>query len=335
MLSPEPLKKPCPVQGLVREEKYYTRACPVQRLFGASLHTNPALFSSIPMYLLSINHHRKNQNALEALLHAYISWGWEEEDLGESTLFTIYFDQEKTCRIFKGLVLENCPGADIQEKKVPLQDWNSAWKDFFKPIEVDERFIILPDWLKNTSQDRISIIITPKMAFGTGHHATTHLCLQAVSRLYARGLLPPDTRFLDLGTGSGILGIACAKLGMTGLGVDIDPTAVGNALENIAANRVGERFQVVEGEIASLDPDIKFDLILGNILSSTLQQLAREILMRLNPSGVLILSGIIDYQAPRLAKHYQELGLPKPVELKNQEWSALIWTGSCKKNQNP
>ena len=281
------------------------------------------------MFKLKIKTRPDEKETLESLLYEHISWGWEEEELpGQALVFDIYFHQEDAGYRFKELALSLCPNIEILEETVPVQDWNSAWKNFFTPIEVDQRFVVLPDWLKHEKESAVPIIITPKMAFGTGHHATTHLCLQAVSRLWDMGHLQSGQNFLDLGTGSGILGIACARLGMSGLGLDIDHVAVDNALENIEINQVRDLFQVREGDLSSLGPDQKFNLILGNILSSTLKQLAPKIIRHLDDSGVLILSGILTDQASSVEKRYQELGLGQPARINMQEWSALVWAGS-------
>ena len=280
------------------------------------------------MFKLKIKANPSDIESLETLLYEHISWGWEEEELSDQTwVFSIFFHQEDAGLRFKELSLSMCPHIEILEETVPVQDWNSAWKNFFTPIEVDQRFVVLPDWLKHEKKSAFPIIITPKMAFGTGHHATTHLCLQAVSRLWDLGYLKSGQNFLDLGTGSGILGIACARLGLSGLGLDIDPVAVDNAFENSEINGVRELFQVREGDLSALGPEQKYNLILGNILSSTLKQLAPEIISHLDSAGVLILSGILTDQASSVEKRYQELGLGQPARLNMQEWSALIWAG--------
>ncbi len=280
------------------------------------------------MFKLKIKSGQDEKETLESLLYEHISWGWEEDELSDQTCeLSIYFHQENAGFRFKELTLSVCPNIEILEENVPVQDWNNAWKDFFTPIEVDQRFVVLPDWLQHEKQASVPIIITPKMAFGTGHHATTHLCLQAVSRLWDLGYLKSGQNFLDLGTGSGILGIACARLGMSGLGLDIDPVAVENALENTQINRVREMFQVREGDLSVLGPEQKFNLVLGNILSSTLKQLAPNIIRHLDDTGVLILSGILTEQASGVEERYKALGLGRPARLNMQEWSALIWAG--------
>ncbi len=278
------------------------------------------------MHQLKILLDKKDLDVVQPLLHEHITWGWEEEDQGGHILMTIYFDQGQQVLDFKAQALSLRPNLKLLEENVPAQDWKTSWQEFFTPIDVENRFLILPNWLHNAGQDRITLSIIPKMAFGTGHHATTYLCLQAISRLFDQGLLTPKANFLDLGSGSGILGIACAKLGMTGLGLDIDPVAVENAQENIQLNQVRESFQVQEGNLSVLPPDAQYDLILGNILSSTLKHMAPDIVKHLTQQGVLILSGILEEQALEVSKCYQNQGLNEPLQLQHEEWSALIWT---------
>ncbi len=286
------------------------------------------------MYKLKIRLDSKDFPAIEPLLYELISWGWEEEESRDSKILTIYFDVEQNGQNFRNQMLEQCPDARvIEETFSDPSDWENAWREFFRPIDIDGRFQVLPDWLSTDDKDRIPIIITPKMAFGTGHHATTHLCLQALSRLHDQALPGPGTVFLDLGTGSGILGIACAKLGMSGLGLDIDPVAVENARENIKNNVVQENFKALEGDISALGPGSKFNLILANILSSTLNQLAPDIVKHLSSPGVLILSGILTEQADAVAHRYRQFGLGEPLMLKRDEWSALIWIKGTSKDE--
>lgn len=278
------------------------------------------------MYKLKIELDGNDFAAIEPLLYELITWGWEEEEDNSSKILTFFFDLEQKGQDFRNLIVEQCPYAIIIEETISdPSNWENAWREFFTPIDIEGRFLVLPDWLSSDDRDRIPIIITPKMAFGTGHHATTHLCLLALSRLYDQGLPGPGAVFLDLGTGSGILGIACSRLGMTGLGLDIDPVAVENARDNIKNNEVQEKFEVLEGDLNTLEPDSKFNLILGNILSSTLQRLAPDIVKLLDSPGVLILSGILTEQADAVALRYRQLGLGEPLTLKREEWSALIW----------
>ena len=161
------------------------------------------------------------------------------------------------------------------------------------------------------------------MAFGTGHHATTALCLECISALHGGGRLGEQTRFLDLGTGSGILGIGCAKLGASGMGIDNDPVALENAEENVRINGVEDKVRLVLGSIDQAEGP--FDLVVANILADPLIQMAPEIHSRVAPGGLLVLSGILASQAERVADAYKKLGRPEPQLRISGEWAALYW----------
>jgi ribosomal protein L11 methyltransferase len=132
--------------------------------------------------------------------------------------------------------------------------------------------------------------------------------------------------FLDLGTGSGILGIGLAKLGLHGQGLDIDPQAIACARENAEINNVAEAFSVAVGGITTLPEDKRFQVIVANILSKPLIFMAKDILSHLAPGGCLALSGILVEQAQDVIRAYKRLGLPDPVQRDEGEWCGLLWT---------
>ncbi|MCK4824407.1 50S ribosomal protein L11 methyltransferase, partial [bacterium] len=144
---------------------------------------------------------------------------------------------------------------------IPAQDWNSQWRKNFKPIKVTSRIIVKPPWEKcNCSGNQVVVDIMPRMAFGTGTHETTQLCL-ALLEIYMK----PGEAVLDIGTGSGILAITAAKLGACCvLAVDTDEHAVENARENVVQNGVEGRVEVLKGTVDSI-VSRTFDLILANI----------------------------------------------------------------------
>ena len=155
---------------------------------------------------------------------------------------------------------------------------------------------MLPPWLFESTplEGRKPIIIEPKSAFGTGHHNTTVLCLEAITELLASGRLKAGQRFFDVGTGSGILGIACCLNGLAGLGSDIDPVAVDNALENVVINKVADDFRIVPGSAEAGEGE-QFDLVVANILAGPLRELAPALIARMKPGACLVLSGCLLY----------------------------------------
>ena len=202
-----------------------------------------------------------------------------------------------------------------------------AWKDFFNPVTCGERFTIFPPWLnKNENNGTTHIVIEPKMAFGTGHHPTTSLCLATIGSLAGSGAIQPGNSFLDLGTGSGILGIGLAKLGLTGVGLDNDPLAIPCAVENAEINDVADSLNLAVGTIDSLGKDVLFDVIVANILSGPLIEMASDLLAHVAQGGSLVLSGILaDKQSDAVAAAYAKRGIGEPQRFIEGEWVCLVW----------
>ena len=256
------------------------------------------------------------------LMVRHVSFGWEELSLptGE-TVLRLHSDNPSLIEALEHECRAVLPEARLVREEVANQDWTAAWREFFTPVAAG-RFLVLPPWLADTpSEGRQPILIEPKSAFGTGHHATTAICLRAFSLLLDEGM-GPDAGVLDLGTGSGVLGIACATQGMQVTGTDIDPVAVDNALENSAINKVADRMTVLTGSTESVRGQ-QFDLILANILAAPLKELAEDIQALLRPGGGLILSGILGIQAESVAACYTALG--KPDYIHEGDWAGLVW----------
>lgn len=266
-----------------------------------------------------------------AFLSEQVSWGWETQFAAQDQLkIIVYLDTQARVDELVQALGKHWP--DLEYTLAPFEscDWSESWKEFFEPVRVWETFVVMPPWRADEAESSglIPLIIEPKMAFGTGHHATTALCLEAVARLWAAQRINPNTRFLDLGTGSGILALACAKLGLSGLALDIDPVAVDNALENQRLNKVEARVSTKRGDLNVLEQGQRFGLILANILAGPLARMASALVQRLEPGGCLVLSGILDEQVARVEQAYRDQGLLAPLVLTSGEWAALIW-GQC------
>jgi ribosomal protein L11 methyltransferase len=214
------------------------------------------------------------------------------------------------------------PCAQIKTASLPEQDWGENWKRFFKPVQVTSRFVVKPPWSKiRLKRGQIPIDITPGMAFGTGTHATTILCIQALEeRLQKRGL-----SVLDVGTGSGILSIIAAKLGAREVwGVDIDGVAVENARENVEKNHVSDIVKIRKGSIGNLQK--KFDVVVANIDPKSLRRMRKPLLSHLKNQGFLILSGILEGEKEKLHEYYLETGLLRCIkETQEGEWVCLTF----------
>jgi ribosomal protein L11 methyltransferase len=187
------------------------------------------------------------------------------------------------------------PIGELRTRLVDEADWAEAWKQHFHVLSLGRRLVIKPSWLRHKrTAEEVVIDLDPGMAFGTGLHPTTRLCLQALEDRADRG---PLGRVLDVGCGSGILSIAAVKLGATrALGVDIDPIAIEATEANASHNRVGRRIRAREGSIPTGDGP--FDTVLANLIAGILVELAPHLADEVVPGGTLIASGIfVDREA--------------------------------------
>ncbi len=196
-------------------------------------------------------------------------------------------------------------------KNVADEDWENNWKQYYKPIEIGKRLIVIPEWEKADLNGRVPLILNPGLAFGTGSHATTRLCLEQLDSLVSGG-----ERVLDLGCGSGILSIASLALGAAeAVACDIDDKAVGVAYENAELNGIGkDRYTVLAGDILSdtaLQEEIGtgYDIVLANIVADVIIALAPTVRGLLKGGGTFICSGIIDTRAEEVAENLREAGL--------------------------
>lgn len=209
-------------------------------------------------------------------------------------------------------------------KAIEDEDWMAAWKKHYRPIQIGKKLLILPAWIEREDPGRVAVKIDPSMAFGTGTHPTTQLCLEMVEE-YTR----PGINVIDVGCGSGILSVAALKLGAGhALGVDIDNAAVISSKENAAANGVLERLEVGVGSVAELKEG-KFSLrqaplVLANILAPVIIRLfAAGLAALVEPDGVLILSGILEPQAAGVLEAAEAKGLKHLHTRQQLDWVAI------------
>jgi ribosomal protein L11 methyltransferase len=212
---------------------------------------------------------------------------------------------------------------EVESKPIPDQDWNEVWKSHFSPIEVSPRLWVCPSWrLGETPPGAKVLVLDPGMAFGTGTHATTSLCMHAIDAVLAKS---PELDVLDVGTGSGILAIAAKLLGARRVvGTDNDPVAIRVAEENAALNQVEldlstQTLHGVKGP---------FPLVVANIMAGTLIELAPLLVRQVAPGGTLLLSGILDFQADEVAAAYAAAGLTESDRQAQAEWVLLQFTRS-------
>jgi ribosomal protein L11 methyltransferase len=222
-------------------------------------------------------------------------------------------------------------------KQIADQNWMEAWKQHYKPILIGQRLLILPAWLQNPEPNRIPIKIDPGMAFGTGTHPTTQLCLELMEKHFddktvdgrPQTVHRPSSTVIDVGCGSGILSIVALKLGANKvLGVDIDIESVKNSRENADVNEIGDELILGQGSVTEvLNGQFEFKsapLVVANILAPVLIRLFDAGLADLiEPSGEIILSGILSHQAESVIEAGQAKGLVKGEVRQINDWVAI------------
>jgi ribosomal protein L11 methyltransferase len=208
---------------------------------------------------------------------------------------------------------------------VTAEDWSSSWKVHFKPLRVGKHLLIVPTWEDAPELPGDLVIrIDPGMAFGTGGHETTRLCLELLEAVLEDGPLLSIPSLLDLGTGSGILAIAANLLGAGRiLALDIDPDAVEVARENLALNDMTDAVECGTVPLESLTEN--FDIILANILAEELVRLASSLAERLHPGGSLILSGILAEKEPLVRQGFASQPLTYRRTAAHGEWVAMLY----------
>lgn len=210
-------------------------------------------------------------------------------------------------------------------KEIADQNWMAAWKDHYHPIPIGKRLLILPAWIKQQDFDRVAVKINPSMAFGTGTHPSTQLCLELVEDYTQRG-----EPVIDIGCGSGILSIAALKLNAShALAVDIDAESVKATREASAANGVSEKIEVELGSISEILKGSfsisQSPVVLANILAPVLIHLFKEGMADLiRPGGIIVLAGILEEQGLNVRIQAENMGL-KFVEMRQSgDWVAFV-----------
>ncbi|MHB1133873.1 MAG: 50S ribosomal protein L11 methyltransferase [Chloroflexota bacterium] len=235
--------------------------------------------------------------------------------------------EEKRSAIERGLWVLGMirPVGELQTKELAETDWAEAWKEHFHVHRVGRRVVIKPTWRDFTPEaDDVVVELDPGMAFGTGLHPTTQLCLQAIEDYPVLA-----KRVLDLGTGSGILAIAAARLGATRVdAVDTDPVAVSAATENVAINNLAGTIMVRRGSLPFPSGYPPYDLVLANIIARVIAELAPLLAASLAAGGTLIASGILAERSEEVLAALRAAGLTVLERRQSGDWLALVARGA-------
>ena len=220
----------------------------------------------------------------------------------------------------------NCAGTlplgslEMTKREIEGDDWIEIWRTHFRPIHLGA-IVVVPEWIEYNKQDGEEIVkLDNNMAFGTGEHETTSMCIELLQQY-----LTPDSVCIDVGCGSGILGISAIKLGAKyAYLTDIDAVAVESAKHNALLNGVSDKLTVARSNLLD-DSSLKADIMLANITADILENLAPSIPKNLKKGGTLILSGIIDCKLDRVIEVYSVQGLTLDKKVKKGEWNALAF----------
>lgn len=258
--------------------------------------------------------------------HQY--WDYVDEELeskfsGVSRIKCYLSDDEDGREILERIRAEY---PELETAYIENSDWENNWREYYQPIEVGEKLVVVPEWLDTPDDGRVPLRLDPGLIFGTGSHATTRMCLAALEK-YAK----PGKKFLDLGCGSGILGIGALVLGGEScVGCDVDPKAPDVAVANAALNGIGtDRFSVLAGDViadASLRKSLGkgYDVVLANIVADVIIPLSAVVREFMAPGAVFITSGIIENRAIEVKKVLENNGFTILDHFCEDEWHCFL-----------
>ena len=209
--------------------------------------------------------------------------------------------------------------AKVEHEKMHEEDWANTWKQYYKPTKVGEKIVVKPIWEEYEAKDgELVVDLDPGMAFGTGTHETTRMCIQSLEKY-----VKEDSTVFDVGCGSGILAIAAAKLGAKlAVGVDLDPVAVESSIENVGYNKL-KNIEILHGNLVEVI-DGKADIVVANILAEIICILTDDVKRVLKDGGVFITSGIIHDRVDMVCEKLEETGFEVMEKNRDGEWNCIV-----------
>ena len=262
-------------------------------------------------------------------------WDYIDETLQEKleglSQIKLYLEDTDSQGIAKLNALVDKLGLTMTKTTMAETDWSESWKDNYPPVEVGDRFVVLPYWLSDEDHgNRLPVILDPGLTFGTGAHPSTQMVMNAMTQA-----VKPGSRCLDLGSGSGILSIAALRLGAKeAVGVDIDPKAETIAAENAAYNGfAAPAFTALTGNVTTDKPLMQrlaqqeWDVVLVNIVADVIIGLAPVLPVFLSEKSVLICSGILDVRLPEVVAALEKAGLVIQDIRSQEDWRCVVAKG--------
>ena len=262
-------------------------------------------------------------------------WDYIDEDLQEKleglSQIKLYLEDTDTAGLAKLTALVEGLGLTLTKNQMADTDWSESWKDNYPPVEVGERFVVLPYWLAELDYgNRLKVILDPGLTFGTGAHPSTQMVMNAMAEA-----VKPGSRCLDLGSGSGILSIAALRLGAAeAVGVDIDPKAETIAAENAGFNDfTAPAFTALTGNVTTDKPLMQrlshqeWDVVLVNIVADVIIGLAPVLPNFLSEKSVLICSGILDVRLLEVIAALEKAGLAIVSTHSQEDWRCVVAKG--------
>lgn len=319
-----------------KEVKLYTNQMGIEIVGGILLHMEITDFVT------------EDPNELTNLLNKTHTYDWDYVDeivlelskIEPNVTFYLDCSEEGTERLrqFKVAVAELKEQAkrenqdygrlEIFAKEVCDEDWKDNWKAYFKPSHITERIVVKPSWENYQKKDvsELVIEIDPGMAFGTGTHPTTTLCV----KLLEKYIESPEEVILDVGCGSGILAMSAALLGVkTVKGVEIDPIAVNVARENVTLNHLETQVEVFKGDLTK-GLEFKADIVVANLMADLVMMLSEDVSKHLKGKSIYISSGILIEKQKQVINAIKECGFEILEVLEEDEWCAIAAQKCCK-----